>query len=376
MRLSLAALALVAATAMASAGRWRAYVVYGGSMAPTLPPGALAVVRPVAGPLRPGDVIAFRDGHRITIHRIVAPASVGAGPSWLTRGDANPVADARPVTARDVVGRVAFVIPWLGIPIHHLVAHASLAAPALTLAATGALLLPRRSPAAAARYGTRPRGRRLRRHAGRALPLVFTALAVATVSRLLPAAHSAAAFTAARASTGNRVATAASDLLFTVNLLAGPAPRPAAPHQPAATGYNRSLVLDAGSLPRPLPGPFGAVTTTVTALPKVIAIHGKMAAAISVQGVRASPRTVPWRDCTSYTPNWTEWPRGRHGLTAVQPPRAAITSGGKVPVSLEFRVSSASPAGVYCGRLVFSDATRPGRSVAVPLRFVVSPAAP
>ncbi|MCP2265808.1 signal peptidase I [Promicromonospora thailandica] len=95
------------------------YVVLSGSMAPTLPAGALVVVRPVdpAG-IRTGDVITYqvRSGEPVVAtHRVVGIGSTAAGErTFRTRGDANGADDVHPVRAVQVQGRLWYFVPYLG----------------------------------------------------------------------------------------------------------------------------------------------------------------------------------------------------------------------------------------------------------------------
>ncbi|NPC97110.1 signal peptidase I [Nocardioides sp. zg-DK7169] len=89
-----------------------------GSMAPVHDPGDIVVVRPAAAEdLRVGDVITFEavEGEpRLITHRIAALVGAGGRPAFLTRGDANPVADPEPVLAEQVRGRVWYAVPQVG----------------------------------------------------------------------------------------------------------------------------------------------------------------------------------------------------------------------------------------------------------------------
>jgi signal peptidase len=95
------------------------YTVLTGSMRPTMPPGTLVVVDPVdIDDLRVGDVITYqlRSGEpAVVTHRVTSVSSTLAGERTVqTQGDANPVADALPVTAQQVRGKVSYAIPYLG----------------------------------------------------------------------------------------------------------------------------------------------------------------------------------------------------------------------------------------------------------------------
>lgn len=84
-----------------AAGETVELTIEGGSMAPFLRPGdvvTLALARPEA--LRPGDVVAFRAGPRLVVHRLLAIEAE----SLLLRGDAGPAADRIPPDA--LAGRV------------------------------------------------------------------------------------------------------------------------------------------------------------------------------------------------------------------------------------------------------------------------------
>lgn len=59
------------------------------SMLPTLRPGDEVVVDLEAREVRRGDLVAFRDGEKLIVHRLI-----GTGPALRTRGDNAPSADA------------------------------------------------------------------------------------------------------------------------------------------------------------------------------------------------------------------------------------------------------------------------------------------
>jgi len=68
-----------------------------------------------------GDIITFHSSDdalegSLNTHRIVSVDAASDGsPVYHTKGDANPVEDAAPVPAADVVGRVVFVSAGLGV---------------------------------------------------------------------------------------------------------------------------------------------------------------------------------------------------------------------------------------------------------------------
>ena len=99
-------------------GADNSYVVLSGSMEPAIAPGDAVVVASVpAASIAVGDVITFRTGGSDVpvTHRVVG---VTEGPdgkrAFVTKGDANEDADLQPVTAPQIVGRVAFTVPYVG----------------------------------------------------------------------------------------------------------------------------------------------------------------------------------------------------------------------------------------------------------------------
>jgi signal peptidase I len=83
------------------------------SMCPAVCVGSLVAVRPLEGPVHPGQLVAFRPpGQRaVFTHRVVA---VEADGSFTTKGDAEASPDPWVVAPSGVVGRVAFTLFGLG----------------------------------------------------------------------------------------------------------------------------------------------------------------------------------------------------------------------------------------------------------------------
>ncbi|MCI0159257.1 signal peptidase I [Leifsonia shinshuensis] len=110
---------LVAAVGVPIATGSDTYTVLTRSMEPGLPPGTLLVVRPAArNSLHVGDVVTYQlhsGKPDVVTHRIVrVEASSDGTKRYITRGDANAVADAAPVRAEQVRGRVWYAIPAIG----------------------------------------------------------------------------------------------------------------------------------------------------------------------------------------------------------------------------------------------------------------------
>ncbi|MFE7408306.1 signal peptidase I [Isoptericola sp. NPDC057559] len=90
--------------------------VLSGSMEPALSPGDVVVTRPVdADQIRVGDVITFQpesEDPTLITHRVTG-VRTGAEPGFVTQGDANGAPDA-PIVADQVMGRVAYSVPYVG----------------------------------------------------------------------------------------------------------------------------------------------------------------------------------------------------------------------------------------------------------------------
>jgi signal peptidase len=92
-------------------------VVATGSMRPTIEPGDLVVIAPVSPEdLRPGMIVAYVGyDDSLVVHRLIEVRETPGGMVIVTRGDANPAPDP-PFPASRLAGRVAAVVPKLGLP--------------------------------------------------------------------------------------------------------------------------------------------------------------------------------------------------------------------------------------------------------------------
>ncbi len=96
---------------------WRTEVVISGSMEPAIQTGSVVIVRPIVpDTIRKGDIIMFSslDMRSLTTHRVVDVESEQQL-RFITRGDANNNPDINPVVPSQIVGIVAFTIPYLGL---------------------------------------------------------------------------------------------------------------------------------------------------------------------------------------------------------------------------------------------------------------------
>ncbi|MBI2610559.1 signal peptidase I [Candidatus Kaiserbacteria bacterium] len=91
-------------------------IVQSGSMEPTIPVGALVVIKPKAA-YEVGDIITFgedTDSAVPTTHRILAVREADGAVFYTTKGDANEEGDAREVAQGDVIGKVYVSVPYAG----------------------------------------------------------------------------------------------------------------------------------------------------------------------------------------------------------------------------------------------------------------------
>lgn len=94
---------------------WSWAVVISGSMEPEIGIDALIIVHEEDS-YAVGDVITYENGNSVVTHRIIAQAPEG----YITKGDANNTEDQFPVAHSAVVGKVACVVPKVGLLIGYL----------------------------------------------------------------------------------------------------------------------------------------------------------------------------------------------------------------------------------------------------------------
>jgi signal peptidase len=120
-----AGLCLAAAMLLPAAFGYQRYVITGGSMQGTYDRGSIVFDKPVpVADLEVGDAITYTPPadsgvHGLITHRIISINDHGKqGPSFKTKGDANPNADPyRFQLDQPTQARVAFSIPYLGFGI-------------------------------------------------------------------------------------------------------------------------------------------------------------------------------------------------------------------------------------------------------------------
>lgn len=93
----------------------RIYIVDSGSMSPTILKDSMIIVKELeAQDIKEGDIITyygFQSSVKVT-HRVVEVHEQGK--SFITKGDANETNDPLPLEGERVIGKVVFVIPFIG----------------------------------------------------------------------------------------------------------------------------------------------------------------------------------------------------------------------------------------------------------------------
>ncbi|MCL6578390.1 MAG: signal peptidase I [Candidatus Bathyarchaeota archaeon] len=89
-------------------------IIASGSMTPAMNPGDIAIIiNAPPATIKIGDIIQYRTTDAPTIHRVIDKYESGGTLWFITQGDANNAPD-NPVNARNIMGKVVFIIPQLG----------------------------------------------------------------------------------------------------------------------------------------------------------------------------------------------------------------------------------------------------------------------
>ena len=93
---------------------YQVYDVVSGSMNPAIPVHSVVLVQPAAPEeLQPGEIVAYRSGSSVVIHRLVENHIVEG--ELVTKGDANAEPDPLKIEYAGVLGTVTAHIPFIGI---------------------------------------------------------------------------------------------------------------------------------------------------------------------------------------------------------------------------------------------------------------------
>ena len=88
---------------------YKMYIIYTGSMTPTIPPRSAVIVH--EGPVQVGEVVTFRTQAGVVTHRLVKQLPDG---TYQTKGDANETVDPGTIRASQIIGSVVAAPRRLG----------------------------------------------------------------------------------------------------------------------------------------------------------------------------------------------------------------------------------------------------------------------
>jgi signal peptidase I len=100
---------------------YRMATILSSSMYPTVKPGSVVFIGPPDN-IHIGDIISFHEKSVLTgdltgrtlAHRIVDRSGLSQNEAFVTKGDANDSSDPGYIYTKDIIGKVLFVIPYLG----------------------------------------------------------------------------------------------------------------------------------------------------------------------------------------------------------------------------------------------------------------------
>ncbi len=101
-------------------GGYKTLVVLSGSMESAIKMGSVAAVKP-AKEYKVGDVITFGEKTKAktpTTHRIYEIKESDGIKSYITKGDANNAPDQKPVSEKEILGKVLFSVPYIGYAVN------------------------------------------------------------------------------------------------------------------------------------------------------------------------------------------------------------------------------------------------------------------
>lgn len=112
----IAAVVAVLVMSVFSVGGMKTLIVLSGSMEPKIRTGSVVAVKPEKN-YAVGDVITFGENTKTkkpTTHRITEIKDDGGTKSYITKGDANNAPDQKPVSEKEIMGKVLFSVPYAG----------------------------------------------------------------------------------------------------------------------------------------------------------------------------------------------------------------------------------------------------------------------
>lgn len=115
--IALVFIALSVALSAFDIGGYKLFSVQSGSMEPTIKTGSIVVVEK-SDDYQENDIITFNEQNQSTVtHRLVKKEVEEGQVKFTTKGDANTSTDTNKVLASQIIGKVAFSLPYLGYPV-------------------------------------------------------------------------------------------------------------------------------------------------------------------------------------------------------------------------------------------------------------------
>ena len=102
--------------------KYYALAIASGSMRPVFDRGSVVITERVNdkygnySKLKEGEIIAYRTGKNIIVHRLIRIVNAGDELFYYTKGDANNEEDDYLIKKEDIIGIVRFKIPYIGYP--------------------------------------------------------------------------------------------------------------------------------------------------------------------------------------------------------------------------------------------------------------------
>ena len=97
---------------------YHAIVIASGSMTPNIQKGDVVIIEKVDNKktIKEGQVLAYKYGNIIIVHRIVKKVQIDQDVYYYTKGDANNDVDNYKIEESQVIGVVNVKIPYIGYP--------------------------------------------------------------------------------------------------------------------------------------------------------------------------------------------------------------------------------------------------------------------
>lgn len=93
---------------------FRVFIDNTSSMMPTIKPGSVVIIQKT-GTYQKGDIVTFKSDPISTTHRIFKIVNRDGKDFFITKGDNNNVLDNDQTPAENIIGKVIFIIPYLGM---------------------------------------------------------------------------------------------------------------------------------------------------------------------------------------------------------------------------------------------------------------------